>query len=480
MLSQPIDFVKNSYQTRGVKNSSQRLLNLYAEINPSDNKTPICLYGTPGFKLKYDLESDNPVWGIQQMGNDLFAVSGSEVFRITSGGTITNIGTMTGTPGKVMLSNNGTQLFILDLNGNGWIVEYSEDDEEWQLNKITSEGYQLASSVCFLDGYFILSKQESQQFFFSNINEGTIFDALDFSTAMWEPDKLVSVFSFNGQIVMFGTQTIEFYQDTGSSPLPFQRINGASIEKGCAARGSIAKNANNLLFLGNDRIVYQLNGYQLSKISTYPIEKEIESYSQKEIDNCLSFIYIQDGHITYILNFPDANKTWCYDLTTGLWHERGSVNINKITMESWNANCYEFFNSNNLVGDKNSGKIYELDLDTYTENGLPIISEATSMTLFNNTKRTIVHKFQMDIESGQGITTGQGINPKIMMQFSKDGGFTYSSQLWRDIGAKGEYKTRAIWRNIGIAREVVFKISISDPVKRVLYQPFIDFEECEQ
>jgi len=480
MQSIPINFAKNSYQTRGVKNSSQRLLNLYAEINPEDNKTPICLYGTPGFKLKYDLETDNPVYGMQQMGDDLFVVCGSDVFNITSGGIITDIGTLTGTPGRVIMSNNGSQLFILDINGNGWIVSYDSGTLLWELDKITDAAYQLSSSVCFLDGYFILSKQSSDQFFISNLRDGTTYDALDFATAEWEPDNLISVFSFNGQIVMFGTQTIEFYQDTGSSAFPFQRINGASVEKGCASRGSIAKNANNLLFLGNDRIVYQLNGYQLSKISTFPIEKEIESYSQKAIENCFSFVYIQDGHITYILSFPDANKTWCYDLTTGLWHERGSVDIDKYTMLSWNANSYEYFNSLNLVGDKNSSKIYELDLDIFTENGTPIISEATSTTLFNNTKRTVLHKFQLDIESGQGISNGQGINPKLMMQFSKDGGFTYSSQLWRDIGAKGEYRTRAIWRNIGIAREIVFKISISDPIKRVLYQPFIDIEECEQ
>jgi hypothetical protein len=480
MRSIPINFAKNSYQTRGVKNSSQRLLNLYAEINPEDNKTPICLYGTPGFKLKYDLEIDNAVYGLQQMGNDLFAVCGNDVFNITTGGVITNIGTLTGIPGRVIMSNNGLQLFILDINGNGWIVSYNSGTSLWELNKITDAAYQLSSSVCFLDGYFILSKQSSGQFFISKLGDGTSYDALDFATAEWEPDNLISVFSFNGQIVLFGTQTIEFYQDTGSSAFPFQRINGASVEKGCSSRGSIAKNANNLLFLGNDRIVYQLNGYQLSKISTFPIEKEIERYTKNAIENCFSFIYIQDGHITYILSFPDANKTWCYDLTTGLWHERGSVDIDKYTMLSWNANSYEYFNSLNLVGDKNLGKIYELDLDTFSENGTPIISEATSTTLFNNTKRTVIHKFQLDIESGQGISNGQGINPKLMMQFSKDGGFTYSSQLRRDIGAKGKYKTRAIWRNIGISGEIVFKISISDPVKRVLYQPFIDIEECEQ
>lgn len=467
-----IDFAKNSYKTRGVQNSVQRLLNFYAEPNPQDNKAPYCLYGTPGTTIKYDLEVDNPIYGMQQMADNLYVVSGVDVFKIDLTGTITNIGSLTGAPGRVSLANNGTQLFILDSSGDGFIATSSS------VTKITDPDYQKASSVTYVDSYFLLSVLDSDQFFISDEFDGLVYDALDFATAEWEPDKLVRVITFNGQVWLLGTDTTEVYLNSGAADFPFQRITNVSLEEGCSSKFSVVKDSEYLMWLGSDRMVYLTTGYKPTAVTTYPIVKEFESYTKKAVENSFAFIYTQDGHKFYVLSFPDANKTWVYDITTNLWHERGSLNINKEIVEL-NANAFEFYNSENLIGDNKRGLIYKLDLDTYTENGETIISEAVSITNFNNTNRTIINRFRLDAEVGVGLTTGQGSDPEIMMQWSKDGGKTYSSELWRKLGKIGKYNTRVVWRRLGLARNIVFKLRISDPVKRAIFQPFVDIEAGE-
>jgi hypothetical protein len=59
-------------------------------------------------------------------------------------------------------------------------------------------------------------------------------------------------------------------------------------------------------------------------------------------------------------------------------------------------------------------------------------------------------------------------NPKAMLRWSNDGGSTWSNEHWTSIGQLGKYKNRAIWRRLGMARDRVFEVSISDPVNAVI------------
>jgi hypothetical protein len=59
-------------------------------------------------------------------------------------------------------------------------------------------------------------------------------------------------------------------------------------------------------------------------------------------------------------------------------------------------------------------------------------------------------------------------NPRIMLQISRDGGYTYGTELWIKMGAIGQYRRRAEWRRLGVSRSFVFKFRITDPVKVVI------------
>ena len=72
------------------------------------------------------------------------------------------------------------------------------------------------------------------------------------------------------------------------------------------------------------------------------------------------------------------------------------------------------------------------------------------------------------MENGVGLQSGQGSDPQVMLQHSDDGGHTWSSERWTNIGRIGSYKSRSSWRFLGRARERVYRVRITDPIKVVL------------
>jgi hypothetical protein len=75
---------------------------------------------------------------------------------------------------------------------------------------------------------------------------------------------------------------------------------------------------------------------------------------------------------------------------------------------------------------------------------------------------------ELTIDSGQGIKAGQGSDPKIMMDYSDDGGRTFGNEFWRPAGKIGQYRRRVEWRRLGrVPSHRVFRFRMSDPVKAV-------------
>jgi hypothetical protein len=83
-------------------------------------------------------------------------------------------------------------------------------------------------------------------------------------------------------------------------------------------------------------------------------------------------------------------------------------------------------------------------------------------------KQEFFDRLQIQFQPGVGLTTGQGSDPQAMLRWSNDGGSTWSNEHWRSIGALGKYRNRAIWRRLGSARDRVFEVVVSDPIKVVI------------
>ena len=142
------------------------------------------------------------------------------------------------------------------------------------------------------------------------------------------------------------------------------------------------------------------------------------------ISDAIGFCYQQGSHIFYMLTFPTANATWCYDLSTQLWHERGSIDSNG-NLQRHRANCVAHAYNQIIVGDWQNGTLYSFDLNNYTDNGSPIVRVRSFPHLLNDGKRVSYSKFMADIETGTDLNPAE--NPQLSLKWSDNRGFSYNN-----------------------------------------------------
>ena len=324
-----------------------------------------------------------------------------------------------------------------------------------------------ATNVDIVDNYFVYNRPDTQQFGSSNVLS-PISGSTNFSSKDGAPDDLVTLIVDHREIYLLGETSSEVWVDQGTSPFPFTRIPGTSTQHGIAAPFSVSRLGNSFAYLsrnnrGTAQIV-QMNGYVPQRISTHAVEN---SLTGQTITNAIAWTYQLEGHEVYVISFPSIQLTWCYDIATQMWHKWLYTN-NLGQYERCRGNCAAVFQGYNLVGDYSNGKIYHLNRSVYTDDGQNVKRLRRAPHLTVDLQRQYFEELQLQFQPGVGLSTGQGNDPQAMLRWSNDGGSTWSNEHWTTIGKIGKYTNRAIWRRLGTARDRIFEVSVSDPVKAVI------------
>lgn len=488
-------FIGPSYQLRSINVDCQRCVNLYPEFDEmqtAKEKSIGALVGTPGLSSPLFTLPTSPYRGsfVASNGN-YYICAGNTLYQISSSWVATSVGTILTSTGPVSMKDNGVYLMLVD-GTNGWSLFFTDPLlPPAALTKITSANYLgPASGVEYQDGVFIYNIPGTNQFFVSDSvissGGGSTFSGL-FDAKSSSPDHLIGILSDHRNLWLFGNDTTEVWFDAGNAPpsTTFSLIQGGYIETGLAAQFSLQKINNTILFLGRDKRgtgkIYSISGFQPTRVSTQAIERVIQSLG--DISGSTSWTYQVEGHEFYAINFANASgqyytsqSTWVYDLQTNLWHERVFLDQGLFQRSLIQGHDYVF--NTHVVGDYQSGNIYELSDDIFTDNGAYIPRQRVFPHLNADMKRLFYHSLQLDLQPGVGIDgSGQGTNPKAILQFSDDGGHSWSNEKVASVGKIGEGKHRVIWRRLGQARDKVFRITQTDPVKTVWIGATINGEE---
>lgn len=462
-----IPFVGASYRERSSNLDAQACINLFPVLGESGTAKAVrALYGTPGTRLLASAPG-GIIRGLHRptSGARSIVVAGSTVYRMADDFTLEEIGTVDALSTRVKIDDNGLQAVIVT-GPRGYVVDLSSNS----VMQITSEAFYGADNVDFMDTYAIFNRHGTNQFYISGSNEIT-FDALDFASAESNYEPIVRHVVNHDELILFKKTVTEIWRSTSNPDFPFARDKNASIEQGCAAADSVASMDNSVFWLGNNTegagIVWRLNGYTPLRVSTDALEYAIAGYG--DISDATGYAYQQEGHTFYMLTFPSGGATWCYDAATQLWHQRAYLNPATGKLERHRSNCHMYFAGLHIVGDYQNGNLYALDLDYYSDNNDPMPAIRASSHLANGDYKWIIHnRLQIDIEAGVGLNDGQGVAPVGMLDWSDDGGKTWSNQHPEDMGDIGEYGHRLRWDRLGRARTRTYRLTISDPVKRVI------------
>lgn len=475
-------FVGPSYTSQSLNADAQRCVNWYPEaIESGQGKSAMALYPTPGLAQFAEIVPGTPTGGVRggiAINGRAFFVAGNLFAEINSAGqlipgnsgAVANDGlpvSMAASPTQILIASGGVP-YVYDLNAN----------------TLTSIAAQLpgitVSMVGFCDGFFLALQANSQEFFVSATESAVIWNLTNFGNVSVFPDNVLTMLVDHREIWLWGASKSVVYYDSGNALFPFDVVPGAFIEQGIAAPGSAVRLDNSVFWLGTDDrgagIGWRAQGYSPARISNHAVEAAWASYPT--IADAVGYSYQDQGHSFWVLYFPSANKTWVYDVSTQMWHERSFRASGSSIDTAHRSRCHVYAFGKHLVGDWGSGNVYQMAIPQASGSGWSFVTDfGNSIQRVRRAPHVSVeqqwtfhHEMQVDVEAGLGpqppLLDGAGNprDPQLILRWSDDGGKTWSNERVMNCGQAGAFKTRAIARRLGRSRDRIYEVVATDPI----------------
>jgi hypothetical protein len=422
------------------------VINMFVESAPTE-QSGVVLQSRPGL-VENRTTGSGPIRGLYQsegvLTGEVFAVSGAEVFRGTLAiGTITGAGSVSFAPGE-------TQLLI---NAGGPIYRTTGAT----VAAVTFPDSADVLKVMVAGGYFIAIREESGQYYFSAVNDGSSWAALDFNSAENQPDPLRDGLVVDGILLLFGSRSVEFHQPTGDADAPFAPIPGKVFSKGIIATGCAVNFDNTAAWIGaadatppgvRPSLRVYIAGNTAEGISDAGIEEWLSQATEWAL-----WTHTFEGHEFLVVRTNLGSRL--FDAQTRQWCENQSWG-----RDNWRARCAV----GGLFGDDEDGTIWEYGsghvdaggvLERRFRAGLPVSGSfsANNVRLIANVGET-------------PELSGTYADPVAEMRVSYDGGRTWEEWEDAELGIQGDYRVRTEWRALGMFDDpgMLAEFRCTDPV----------------
>jgi len=337
----------------------------------------------------------------------------------------------------------------------------------------------------YQDGYGLYPRQRSQRFYYTAIEDFSRVDPVAYESAITYADNIAGAASMNQELYVIGTDSMQLYHTSNNADLPFLPRTNLVINYGCIAPYTIQVGSDNILFMlarnkSGDRIIINIENYDVKTISTEPLMDELTTYSR--VDDAFAYIIEMTTNIFYIISFPSADKTWVYNLKMDQWAEWSSEWDNTFPEElptrqgMFRGSCHVVFDGKNIVGDLASGKLYSFTDRFNKDHDRNIFHQRTAKCLYGDDDWITMNSLIIDVQRGETLINSP---PQLMLQISRDGGQTWGSEMWRTSGNTGAYRHRALWTNLGTARNFTFRLTVTDSAYNVVLGAIADYEGSE-
>ena len=461
----PINITGGTYKLKSLSLAAQTTRNFWP-VKPDNakSKSPYVLETFHGLKLF----AENAIGVDRGMFEHLgivYKVTGNNLYRVDSAGTHVQLGIINGT-GRCIFTGIGTSIVIV---ANGVVYVWSGTG----LTTVTDSDLESPNGCAHINNQIIYDGNNGR-FCTSDVGDAKAINGLNYATAESNADDLLRAYVFNQYVYMMGDKTIEPWWNSGTGSPPFDRVEGGIMQIGLAALHSPAHNDKYMYFLGDDSQVYAVQGTTPQVVSDDALSREISRYAT--ISDAIGSSFTLNGTPIYGLTFPTQDKTFLYP-EGGEWFEWSYGADGGRSL----ANSYCFAFRKHLFADYRNGNIYELDEDTYTDNSGPIIRTRDTAPihggLINRPGKTLtMNSFELILEAGVGLITGQGSAPVVMLSFSDDGGKTFSNEMWATVGKMGDFMWKCAWFALGSFESRIIRVRTSDPVHYSIHSASSEIE----
>jgi hypothetical protein len=431
--------------------------------------------------------------GIGTVMKTLFVVAGQNVMWSINGEEWHICGQITSTTDRVEMTDNGHQLFIAD-GRYGYYVDFTAENpavvkiSNEQPDPDTPADINFYPRMCTTVGPYIVAAGEwiegtedvnTNRWYFTEIYDCKTWPVLNYERSVSFFSSVKGLASMAGTLWVFGDDGIEAWQTTGNNLDAFAKQQGG-YSGGCGllSEEGHVNDGQTLAWIGTgergNAIIYTINsngGFQPKRVSTAAIETAIEKLP--DIKDCVASHYSEYGHSFFSFTFPVSDLTICYDATTGMWHHRsraadGDMDFHK-ALGYKEQTLYDTVYACDL---RESPNLYIHK--GYTYDGRPVSRKRVTPTINAAMKRSIHYCLTIDTQ----VNNEQDINKDMnwMLRFSDDGGYTWSSKIYKNLGKGGEYKKILQFRGLGEARRRAYELSLSDPSGVAITDAFITLE----
>jgi hypothetical protein len=406
-----------------------------------------------------------------QVANTLYAAYSDGLYTVNQSGELALFSTVLAgtdnifiaqnnrapTPDIAILANSGTAYLVTT---SATVVAYSSVDAD------VGSPSALGSHMGYLmwgygDGDIQASDLNS-----TNLN------TLNTARTESNPDGVVNIISYAGQMYVFGEKTVEVWGDpVNTSGFPLSRV-GYNILPGLKTAHAIAgwqpEFGHPPIWVGSDNTVRQMQGYTAEKVSPPDLDRLIAAvvFPDTQLE---AICYVAGGHAFWQLNCStgvtdETSWSWVFNLNNQTWHERKSHQTVLSNFKRYVAAFNKW-----LVGDRASTDLLAVDHTAPLEGGDPIsvVMESGPVKDFPNRQR--IPRADFDFTPGVGDATGTEpieTDPSVLIEMSKDGGVTWPLSYVRKLGRQGETQQRIFVLNCGLSGDegARWRWSISDPV----------------
>jgi len=338
----------------------------------------------------------------------------------------------------------------------------------------------LVPGAVFLDSYVFVATQGGR-IYSSAVGDPTIWNPLDYITAESEPDNLVGIVKHFNYILGLGQWSTDFFYDGGNATgSPLAVASSYKSEIGCANGASIVQFEQSVIWIGRSKSegpqVFLMDGTSPVKVSTVYIDRWLQKANA--LDTIDAYVFKMNGHTFYVLTLHGINTTLVFDINEKMWYNwsmwtLGNADTGAVDgvygEQYFRASYYTTDGTSYFMLDDDTGKLYKLSSDYYTDDGAPIYYRCVSDIIDSGTTK---RKFYTRLE-----IVGDKIPATMMVRHSNDDYQTWSSYRQVDLS-----KPRAQIYQLGEARRRAWEFLCTDAVPLRLDAAEIDFSigELEQ
>ena len=373
----------------------------------------------------------------------LYRVSGTKLVSVAADGTHTVLGDV-GAGGRVTFASSFDRLAI----ASGGNLYYWDGVT---LDMVVDPDLGTALSVVWVDGYFMTT--DGEYLVVTELADPMSVNPLKYGSSEIDPDPVVTVLKLRNEILAVNRYTIEIFNNVGGDLFPFQRIEGAQIQKGAVGTFAACIFADTVAFLGSGRnetpgVYLGVNG-ATTKISTLGIDGILEGYTEAELAVVTLETHVHQSHPQLWIRLPD--RTLVYDLDASqatsvpVWFQLTSAAVGfeqyRIVDPVW---CYDAWH----VCDVLTGDFGIMTPDSARHFGTVVRWEFTAALVYNESRGAIWNQLELVCLSGR---VDAADDPVVSTSYTIDGE-TWSTPRSVHVGLTGDRMKRIAWFQQGYMR----------------------------